>query len=70
MYNLMDTSLPWMAILTCVSLVILCSFFMINVILAVIVDSISDDTADMEDKILEANNYKISISIKNARRIR
>ena len=49
MYNLMDASIPWMAILICVILVILCSFFMLNVILAVIADSISDD-GDLEDK--------------------
>ena len=36
MYNLMDTSLPWMAILVCVSMVIIFSFFVLNVILAVV----------------------------------
>jgi len=48
MYDLMDVSMPWLAILMCVSLVFICSFFMLNVILAVIADSISDD-GELED---------------------
>ena len=65
MYNLMDASIPWMAILVCVVLVILCSFFMLNVILAVIADSISDDT-DLEDKVTVLKNEAIIRSLKHA----
>jgi hypothetical protein len=65
MYNLMDASIPWMAILICVVLVILCAFFMLNVILAVIADSISDD-GELEDKTTLLKNEAISRSIKHA----
>ena len=65
MYQLMDATMPWMAILMCVSLVFICSFFMLNVILAVIVDSISDD-GELEDIELARKNLAISKSIKYA----
>lgn len=42
MYNLSDASAPWMAILFCVLLVIIGSFFLLNVVLAVIMDAFDD----------------------------
>lgn len=39
MYNLTDASLIWMAIAFCILLVVVGSFFLLNVILAVIMDS-------------------------------
>jgi hypothetical protein len=42
MYNLIDSSQGWMAILFCVLLVVVGSFFLLNVILAVIMDAFDD----------------------------
>jgi len=42
MYNLSDASAPWMAILFCCLLVIIGSFFLLNVVLAVIMDAFDD----------------------------
>ena len=42
MYNLSDASQPWMAITFCVLLVMIGSFFLLNVILAVIMDAFDD----------------------------
>lgn len=39
MYNLSDASMSWMAILFCILLVVVGSFFLLNVILAVIMES-------------------------------
>ena len=47
MYNMQDATMDWLAIFVCVSVVILCGFFLVNVILAVLADSISSD--DLED---------------------
>ena len=39
MYNLSDASMSWMAVCFCILLVVVGSFFLLNVILAVIMDS-------------------------------
>ena len=39
MYNLMDSNLTWMAILFCITLVLISSFFILNVILAILADA-------------------------------
>jgi len=36
MYNMLDATMSWLAIFVCVSVVILCGFFLLNVILAVL----------------------------------
>ena len=41
MYNLMDSNIKWMAVIFCVSLVIIGSFFLLNVILAVLADALN-----------------------------
>ena len=41
MYNLMDSNIVWMAIIFCVLLVIIGSFFLLNVILAVLADALN-----------------------------
>ena len=69
MYNLMDCSTPWLAVFMCVSLVILCSFFMLNVILAVIVDSMADD-GELENRNVLEHNAAIAASIKHAQNVR
>lgn len=47
MYNLMDTGMPWMAVIFCVAVVMICSFFLLNVILAILSESIHN--VDLED---------------------
>ena len=46
MYNLQDASQPWMAILFCILLVIVGSWFLLNVILAVIMQAFEDVDAN------------------------
>ena len=41
MYNLMDSNIWWMGVMFCVLLVIIGSFFLLNVILAVLSDALS-----------------------------
>ena len=41
MYNLMDANIAWMAIIFCISIVIIGSFFLLNVILAVLADALN-----------------------------
>ena len=41
MYNLMDSNITWMAIVFSVSLIIIGSFFLLNVILAVLADALN-----------------------------
>lgn len=42
MYNLSDASLPWMAIAFCCLIVLIGSFFLLNVILAVIMSAFDE----------------------------
>ena len=53
MYNLMDSNIIWMAILFCVFLVIIGSFFLLNVILAVLADALNrvNDVTTRNDQI-------------------
>ena len=41
MYLLMDSNIWWMAVIFCVSLVLIGSFFLLNVILAVLADALN-----------------------------
>lgn len=41
MYNLMDSNIWWMSVIFCVFLVIIGSFFLLNVILAVLADALN-----------------------------
>jgi hypothetical protein len=41
MYNLQDAGAPWLATAYCILLVIICAFFVLNVILAVLGDALS-----------------------------
>ena len=41
MYNLMDSNIWWMAIIFCVLLIVIGSFFLLNVILAVLADALN-----------------------------
>ena len=53
MYNLMDSNIAWMAVLFCVLLVIMGSFFLLNVILAVLADALNriDSVNEKQDQI-------------------
>ena len=51
MYNLSDTSPQWMAEIYCLLLVLVGSFFLLNVILAVIMDAF-DEVAAQEEELL------------------
>lgn len=48
MYNLQDTSPPWMAIVFCVLLVIVGAWFLLNVILAVIMEAFDKIDSNQE----------------------
>ena len=41
MYLLMDSNIWWMAVFFCISLVLIGSFFLLNVILAVLADALN-----------------------------
>lgn len=41
MYNLMDSNIAWMAVIFSVTLIIIGSFFLLNVILAVLADALN-----------------------------
>jgi hypothetical protein len=58
MYNLMDAGMPWMAIMFCVLLVVICALFLLNIILAVLSEGIAN--ADLDDP--EENKKKIAIT--------
>jgi hypothetical protein len=64
MYNMLDATMSWLAIFVCVSVVILCGFFLVNVILAILADSISTD--DLEDETEIIRRTYISSSILRA----
>ena len=53
MYNLMDSNIIWMAIIFSVFLVIIGSFFLLNVILAVLADALNrvNDVTTRNDQI-------------------
>ena len=56
MYNLSDASMSWMAVAFCILLVVVGSFFLLNVILAVIMDSF--DRVDSMQDIIENQKKK------------
>jgi len=53
MYNLSDASQSWMAIVFCVLLVVVGSFFLLNVILAVIMDAFTKNNNEDTEAIDE-----------------
>lgn len=42
MYNMMDSNMDWMAVLFSISLVLVGSFFLLNVILAVLAEALDN----------------------------
>lgn len=62
MYNLSDASQAWMAIFFCVLLVVVGSFFLLNVILAVIMDAF--DQVDKNSAAEDARKRKDLIALK------
>lgn len=53
MYNLSDASQSWMAIAFCILLVVVGSFFLLNVILAVIMDAFTKNNNEDTEAIDE-----------------
>ena len=52
MYNLMDANIAWMAIIFCISIVIIGSFFLLDIVLAIVWDAfmaIKDQNAEEDD---------------------
>ena len=41
MYNMMDSNITWMAIIFCILLIVIGSFFLLNVILAVLAEALN-----------------------------
>jgi hypothetical protein len=57
MYNLMDSNIWWMSVIFCVLLVIIGSFFLLNVVLAVLSDALN-----MVDKVqTEQDNIRLGL---------
>ena len=65
MYNLMDTGMPWMAVVYCSAVVLICSFFLLNVILAILSESIQN--VDLEDPEENKKKEMIAKSINRAK---
>ena len=59
MYNLSDASTSWMAIIFCLLLVIVGSFFLLNVILAVIMDSFTEANDVKKHEKIEADKRRL-----------
>ena len=64
MYNLMDANISWMAIAFCVSLVLISSFFTLNVILAIIADT-QEEGPNIDRK---AKAAKTALTIRSLKR--
>lgn len=62
MYNIGDATQTWMAIMFCILLVIVGSFFLLNVVLAVIMDAFDD--VDKNHAIEEERQEKETIALK------
>ena len=48
MYNMTDATIPSLAIVGCITLVVICGLFLVNIILAVLAESVSNEN-DLED---------------------
>ena len=55
MYLLMDSNIWWMAVLFCISLVLIGSFFLLNVILAVLSNALDN----VEKMRIEQDNVRL-----------
>ena len=62
MYNLMDSNISWLAIIFSILLIMIGAFFLLNVILAVIVQAI-DSVDEVNDKANARNNREIKLSL-------
>ena len=49
MYNLTDATNPSLAIFGCTTLVVICGFFLVNIILAVLAESVSNEN-ELDDQ--------------------
>ena len=53
MYNLSDASMSYMAVIYCILLVVIGSFFLLNVILAVIMEAFEKENNPIAQKMIE-----------------
>lgn len=62
MYNMMDANMTWMAILYFCLLVILGAFFLLQVILAIIMDAFDEvDKKQIEEKIKKETDIRKAV---------
>ena len=66
MYDLQDSGQPFIASIFCVSIVVSCSYFLLNVILAVLAESIEETSKD-DDLNQIKRKSEISKSLLRAR---
>ena len=62
MYNLMDSNISWLAVIFSICLIMIGAFFLLNVILAVIVQAI-DSVDEVNDKKNAQHNRRIKLSL-------
>ena len=67
MYNLMDSNMTWMAILFSVSLILVGSFFLLNVILAVMAEA-QGMVEEIYNKQEEARIKSVAKSVRKAKK--
>ena len=63
MYNMMDSNIVWMAITFSILLVVIGSFFLLNVILAVLAEALTK-VDEIEQKLRKKRDYDIYMSLK------
>ena len=63
MYNMMDSNISWMAIIFCILLIILGSFFLLNVVLAVLAEGLNK-VDEIQQKTDAKKRHLINMSLK------
>jgi len=58
MYNLMDANVSWMAVIYCISLILITSFFILNVILAILAEA--QDKGDEIEQTVKEQKLKLT----------
>jgi hypothetical protein len=69
MYNLMDANVSWMAVIYCISLILITSFFILNVILAILAEA-QDKGDEIEQNVKEQKLKLTNLSLRREARQR
>ena len=69
MYNLMDSNVSWMAVIYCISLILITSFFILNVILAILAEA-QDKGYEIEQNMKEQKLKLTNMSLRREARQR